>query len=143
MHVITDSRPQAIKLRLRTDSYDGFRSYADVRRVLMHELTHNVWGPHDNNVRSSSHANHRSRLSVFLLSSSKSSIRSSIKRLRPSKRRSEMEHTPSSETSHPNSPSKTWSRSSTLMFWEEVRPVAPLPISYLQKSDVEGWRKLH
>ena len=41
---------QAIKLRLRTDRYDGFRLYADVRRVLCHELTHNVWGDHDNNV---------------------------------------------------------------------------------------------
>lgn len=42
---------QAIKLRLRTDRYDGFRVYKDVRRVLCHELTHNVWGDHDNNVR--------------------------------------------------------------------------------------------
>ena len=41
---------QAIKLRLRTDAYDGFRLYAEVRRVLCHELTHNVWGDHDNNV---------------------------------------------------------------------------------------------
>ena len=43
---------QAIKLRLRTDRYDGFRTYKDVRRVLCHELTHNVWGDHDNNVSS-------------------------------------------------------------------------------------------
>jgi hypothetical protein len=42
---------QAIKLRLRTDRYDGFRIYKDVRRVLCHELSHNVWGDHDNNVR--------------------------------------------------------------------------------------------
>ncbi|KAF5373334.1 hypothetical protein D9615_007380 [Tricholomella constricta] len=42
---------QAIKLRLRTDSYDGFRLYKDVRRVLCHELTHNVWGDHDNNFK--------------------------------------------------------------------------------------------
>ena len=41
---------QAIKLRLRTDRYDGFRTYKEVRRVLCHELTHNVWGDHDNNV---------------------------------------------------------------------------------------------
>ena len=40
---------QAIKLRIRTDAYDGFRLYKDVRRVLCHELTHNVWGDHDNN----------------------------------------------------------------------------------------------
>ncbi|KAI0832090.1 WLM-domain-containing protein [Trametes gibbosa] len=42
---------QAIKLRLRTDRYDGFRVYKDVRRVLCHELTHNVWGDHDNNFK--------------------------------------------------------------------------------------------
>ena len=35
-----------ILLRLRTDAYDGFRLYADIRRVLCHELTHNVWGNH-------------------------------------------------------------------------------------------------
>jgi hypothetical protein len=37
-------------LRLRTDAYDGFRLYSEVRRVLCHELTHNVWGDHDDNV---------------------------------------------------------------------------------------------
>ncbi|KAF8075149.1 WLM-domain-containing protein [Lyophyllum atratum] len=42
---------QAIKLRLRTDRYDGFRLYKEVRRVLCHELTHNVWGDHDNNFK--------------------------------------------------------------------------------------------
>lgn len=42
---------QAIKLRVRTDAYDGFRTYNEIRRVLCHELTHNVWGNHDNNVR--------------------------------------------------------------------------------------------
>ncbi|KAK0489298.1 WLM-domain-containing protein [Armillaria novae-zelandiae] len=42
---------QQIKLRLRTDLYDGFRPYKDVRRVLCHELTHNVWGDHDNNFK--------------------------------------------------------------------------------------------
>ncbi|KAI0339684.1 WLM-domain-containing protein [Trametopsis cervina] len=42
---------QAIKLRLRTNAYDGFRLYAEVRRVLCHELTHNVWGDHDNNFK--------------------------------------------------------------------------------------------
>ncbi|KAI0642280.1 WLM-domain-containing protein [Trametes meyenii] len=41
----------AIKLRLRTDIYDGFRTYKEVRRVLCHELTHNVWGDHDNNFK--------------------------------------------------------------------------------------------
>lgn len=41
---------QAIKLRIRTDVYDGFRLYRDIRKVLCHELAHNVWGEHDNNV---------------------------------------------------------------------------------------------
>lgn len=41
---------EAIKLRIRTDEYDGFRPYLEVRRVLCHELTHNVWGDHDDNV---------------------------------------------------------------------------------------------
>ncbi|KAI5123182.1 hypothetical protein M0805_003949 [Coniferiporia weirii] len=45
------NRGEAIKLRLRTDAYDGFRLYADVRRVLCHELAHNVWGDHDNNFK--------------------------------------------------------------------------------------------
>ena len=41
---------QSIKLRLRTDEYDGMRIYNEVRRVLLHELTHNVWGDHDDRV---------------------------------------------------------------------------------------------
>lgn len=45
---------QEIKLRIRTNAYDGFRLYADVRKVLCHELAHNVWGDHDDNVRSAS-----------------------------------------------------------------------------------------
>ncbi|KAJ3502467.1 hypothetical protein NLJ89_g8876 [Agrocybe chaxingu] len=40
---------QTILLRLRTDKYDGFRLYKDIRMVLCHELTHNVWGDHDEN----------------------------------------------------------------------------------------------
>ncbi|KAH9967177.1 WLM-domain-containing protein [Russula dissimulans] len=42
---------QAIKLRLRTNQYDGFRSYSETRRVLCHELAHNVWGDHENNFK--------------------------------------------------------------------------------------------
>jgi len=42
---------QEIKLRIRTDRYDGFRLYSDIRKVLCHELAHNVWGDHDENVR--------------------------------------------------------------------------------------------
>jgi len=35
-----------IKLLLRTNRYDGFRLYADLRRVLCHELAHNVFMDH-------------------------------------------------------------------------------------------------
>lgn len=41
---------ETIKLRIRTNAYDGFRSYNEIRRVLCHELAHNVWGDHDENV---------------------------------------------------------------------------------------------
>jgi len=47
---LNENGGEKIKLRLRTDRYDGMRLYADVRRVLVHELTHCVWGDHDNNV---------------------------------------------------------------------------------------------
>ncbi|KAG8952061.1 hypothetical protein FRC00_006957 [Tulasnella sp. 408] len=42
---------QSIKLRLRTDAYDGMRTYKEIRRVLCHELTHNVFGDHDDNFK--------------------------------------------------------------------------------------------
>ncbi|KAM0746521.1 WLM-domain-containing protein [Meredithblackwellia eburnea MCA 4105] len=42
---------QEICLRLLTNALDGTRSYLDVRRVLLHELTHNVWSPHDDNFK--------------------------------------------------------------------------------------------
>ncbi|CEP18140.1 hypothetical protein [Parasitella parasitica] len=40
---------QLIALRLRTDDLSGFRHYDAVRKVLLHELTHNVWSDHDDN----------------------------------------------------------------------------------------------
>ncbi|RCH81884.1 hypothetical protein CU097_000453, partial [Rhizopus azygosporus] len=40
---------QLIALRLRTDDLSGFRHYDSIRKVLLHELTHNVWGEHDDN----------------------------------------------------------------------------------------------
>eukprot|EP00429_Kryptoperidinium_foliaceum_P066174 CAMPEP_0176063824 /NCGR_PEP_ID=MMETSP0120_2-20121206/31833_1 /TAXON_ID=160619 /ORGANISM="Kryptoperidinium foliaceum, Strain CCMP 1326" /LENGTH=659 /DNA_ID=CAMNT_0017397399 /DNA_START=53 /DNA_END=2032 /DNA_ORIENTATION=+ len=40
---------EMIVLRLRTDSLKGFRPYHDLINTLIHELTHNVWGPHDQN----------------------------------------------------------------------------------------------
>ncbi|KAG8883883.1 hypothetical protein FRB97_005721 [Tulasnella sp. 331] len=48
---LNENAGQAIKLRLRTDAYDGMRTYKEVRRVLCHELTHNVFGPHDDNFK--------------------------------------------------------------------------------------------
>lgn len=42
---------EAIKLRVRTDQYDGFRAYSEIRRVALHELTHNEWGAHDDNFK--------------------------------------------------------------------------------------------
>ncbi|ODQ63428.1 WLM-domain-containing protein [Nadsonia fulvescens var. elongata DSM 6958] len=40
---------QEISLRLRTDSNDGWRQYSGIRKVLCHELTHNVYSDHDRN----------------------------------------------------------------------------------------------
>jgi len=40
---------EMIVLRLRTDNLKGFRPYHDLINTLLHELTHNVWGPHDHN----------------------------------------------------------------------------------------------
>ena len=42
---------QEIHLRLRTDDMRGFRVYARIRETLLHELTHNVHGPHDINFK--------------------------------------------------------------------------------------------
>lgn len=41
------NKGQIIELRLRTDSYDGWCNYKEMRNVLCHELTHNVHGDHD------------------------------------------------------------------------------------------------
>ncbi|KAI9489856.1 WLM domain-containing protein [Zychaea mexicana] len=42
---------QLIAIRLRTDDLSGFRHYDSIRKVLLHELTHNVWSDHDDNFR--------------------------------------------------------------------------------------------
>ncbi|KAK4051147.1 hypothetical protein OIV83_002969 [Microbotryomycetes sp. JL201] len=42
---------QEISLRLLTDDLSGTRSYLDVRRVLLHELSHNKFGPHDDDFK--------------------------------------------------------------------------------------------
>jgi hypothetical protein len=57
MHTTSESRTlglnrnagEVIELRLRTDAYDGYRDYKTIRKTLCHELTHNVWGDHDQN----------------------------------------------------------------------------------------------
>lgn len=38
---------EVIELRLRTDSYDGYRDYKVIRKTLCHELSHNVHSEHD------------------------------------------------------------------------------------------------
>lgn len=43
------NRGEVIELRLRTDSYDGYRDYRIIRKTLCHELSHNIWGDHDRN----------------------------------------------------------------------------------------------
>ncbi|KAF9784985.1 WLM domain-containing protein [Thelephora terrestris] len=48
---LNTNQGQSIKLRIRTDQYDGFRNFKDIRRVLCHELAHNVWGDHDNDFK--------------------------------------------------------------------------------------------
>mmetsp|Transcript_24914 Transcript_24914/g.70937 ORF Transcript_24914/g.70937 Transcript_24914/m.70937 type:complete len:666 (+) Transcript_24914:96-2093(+) len=40
---------EMIVLKLRTDTLKGFRPYHDLINTLIHEMTHNVWGPHDQN----------------------------------------------------------------------------------------------
>lgn len=40
---------EVIELRLRTDSYDGYRDYKVIRKTLCHELSHNVHSEHDRN----------------------------------------------------------------------------------------------
>ena len=41
------NRGEVIELRLRTDSYDGYRDYRTIRKTLCHELAHCVFGEHD------------------------------------------------------------------------------------------------
>lgn len=46
---LNKNKGEAIELRLRTNDLSGFRDYKSIRSVLLHELTHNVHGPHDAN----------------------------------------------------------------------------------------------
>lgn len=47
---------QSILLRIRTDAYDGFRTYVEIRRVLCHELAHNVYQGHGDDVSPRTHS---------------------------------------------------------------------------------------
>ena len=47
---LNENMGQSILLRVRTNAYDGFRSYKEVRRVLCHELAHNRVSDHDESV---------------------------------------------------------------------------------------------
>ncbi|KAL6754675.1 metallopeptidase [Haematococcus lacustris] len=42
---------QEILLRLRTDDLRGFRKFQTLRETLIHELTHNTHGPHDDSFK--------------------------------------------------------------------------------------------
>lgn len=46
---LNENKGQRILLRIRTDDLEGFRRYDSMKQVLIHELTHNVWGDHDSN----------------------------------------------------------------------------------------------
>ncbi|KAL4873727.1 hypothetical protein BDV12DRAFT_207514 [Aspergillus spectabilis] len=41
------NKGEVIELRLRTDSYDGYRDYRTIRKTLCHELAHCVFSEHD------------------------------------------------------------------------------------------------
>ncbi|GAA6061234.1 hypothetical protein JCM10212_002693 [Sporobolomyces blumeae] len=42
---------EKVSLRLLTDDMEGCRNYNEVRRVLLHELSHNRFGDHDDNFK--------------------------------------------------------------------------------------------
>lgn len=44
---LNENGGSVIRLRIRTDDYQGFCAYNDVKKVLCHELAHNTFGEHD------------------------------------------------------------------------------------------------
>lgn len=72
---LNSNQGQSIKLRIRTDRYDGFRNYRQIRRVLCHELAHNVWNDHDNNVSAGAETPSHNWLLTVSLYSSRNSTR--------------------------------------------------------------------
>jgi hypothetical protein len=46
---LNQNKGAKILLRLRTDDLAGFRKLLSIRKVLYHELAHNIYGDHDNN----------------------------------------------------------------------------------------------
>ena len=67
---LNENKGQVIRLRIRTDAYDGFRLYSDIRRVLCHELAHNVWGEHGEEVCTDSIMHNQKYLNIFLVQDS-------------------------------------------------------------------------
>ncbi|OEU21757.1 hypothetical protein FRACYDRAFT_163708, partial [Fragilariopsis cylindrus CCMP1102] len=45
---LKQNKGQKILLRLRTDDLKGFRKILSIRKVLFHELAHNIHSDHDN-----------------------------------------------------------------------------------------------
>lgn len=39
----------SLRVRVDKDNIMAFRDYEEIRDVMLHEMTHNVFGPHDNN----------------------------------------------------------------------------------------------
>jgi hypothetical protein len=46
---LNQNHGQKILLRLRTDDLKGFRKYLSIKKVLYHELAHNIYSEHDGN----------------------------------------------------------------------------------------------
>ena len=59
-------RGRAVKFCICTDLHDELVSYGGIRRVLCHELSHNVWGDHDDNVSIGSRTARISPLTISL-----------------------------------------------------------------------------
>lgn len=47
---VNENAGEVIRLRLRTNQHSGFMTYRSIRFALCHELTHNIWGDHNNEV---------------------------------------------------------------------------------------------
>ncbi|PLW35548.1 hypothetical protein PCASD_14370 [Puccinia coronata f. sp. avenae] len=59
---VNQNAGQSIHLRLLTDDLKSVRPFTMVRRVLSHELAHNVFGPHDNQFKELDSSIHKGML---------------------------------------------------------------------------------